>query len=104
MIAVKVSPSTGMVGKPTLAERKPKGGRKRFGVSVKNTMNATIRPKGLVEIVSDSSAGGMTRTRKGVYQTPGVNGVFRVGRVVHYGSKHTPDFFTEFETESFYAS
>jgi hypothetical protein len=101
-LAVTVSSDSGMVGSPTIVERQKKGGRRRFGVSVKTLMNPRLRPNGLIKIESASQTAGIARTKKGQqYQTPGANGVFRIERLTHYGSLITPDFYTEFETRSF---
>lgn len=101
--AVRVSADSGMIGSPALVERKPKGGRKRFGVSVKTLMDPRIRPHGLVEIITSVPTSGIARTKRSTYSLPQIGGVYRVGRVARYGSLETPDFYTEFETESFYA-
>lgn len=102
-LAVDVSKDSGMIGTPVIVEREPKGGKRRFGVTGKMILHPAIRPNGLVRIVSTVSAGGgVARDKKGrVYKTPGANGVFRVQRATHYGSRITPEFYTDFETESF---
>lgn len=98
-LAVDVSKLTGMIGSPEVVERK-KG---KFGVGCKTLMNPAIRPNGLVKVTSGAT-GGTARNKKGAqYEVPGANGVYRVKRVNHYGSLFTPDFYTEFETESFSA-
>lgn len=102
-LAITVSSDTGMLGSPQVIEREPKGGKRRFGLSCMTMMNPYIRPDGLVKVRS-AIVGGVARTKKGkLYQTPGVGGLYIVRRVNHYGSLVGNEFYTEFETESYFA-